>query len=305
MSRSNGRRRSIAFGCLLAASFLGAPITAHAAQKVGVAAAVNQNALAGGQVVNIGKSVFYNQRVTTNAAGLVQVLLVDGSTFTVGPNSNLVIDKFVYDPARGKGEMTATVSKGVLRYVGGKLSKHEGAVQVRTPHGQLGIRGGITQMEVNASGGRFLFDFGELMQLFQRNGYVLSVYQPGNLIDLNQSPAFIRPATPEDIAFFLSQLTSKPGQDGGSDGGPTSQQVVFGLGTQGADYYYAPFLPFLFSDLFQFRIEDATLDRILQEFANRPMDPPPPPVVDLPPPPPPPPPPVDPNPNPCMNMSCW
>lgn len=283
-----------AFLCLLSVAMLLAPLPAQA-QKVGVAAAVNQNALAGGQVVNIGKSVFYNQRVTTNAVGLVQVLLVDGSTFTVGPNSNLVIDKFVYDPARGKGEMTATLSKGVLRYVGGKLPKNEGAVQVKTPHGQLGIRGGITQMDVNQGGGRFLFDFGELMQLFQRSGYTLSVYQPGNLIDLNQGPAFIRPATPEDIAFFLDRLTSRPGQDGGSDGGPTAQQVVFGLGAQGADYNSPPFVPLLFSDFFQFRIEDATLDRILQEFANRPMDPPPPPFV---------PPPVDPNPFACTNQNC-
>ncbi len=240
-------------------------------QKVGVAAAVNQNALAGGQVVNIGKSVFYNQRVTTNAIGLVQVLLVDGSTFTVGPNSNLVIDKFVYDPARGKGEMTATVSKGVLRYVGGKLSKNAGAVQVRTPHGQLGIRGGITQMEVNPGGGRFLFDFGELMQLFQRNGYTLSVYQPGNLIDLNQGPAFVRPATPEDIAFFLEALTSRPGQDGGSSGGPSEGQVVTGLGNQGAADFPLPLLAlFESAEIFQFRIEDATTDRILQLIASRP-----------------------------------
>ena len=34
----------------------------------------------------------------------MQVLLVDGSTFTVGPGSDLVIDKFVYDPKKNKGE---------------------------------------------------------------------------------------------------------------------------------------------------------------------------------------------------------
>ena len=64
--------------------------------------------------------MFYNQRINTTGEGLVQVLLVDGSTFTVGPGSDLVIDKFVYDPSKGKGEVVAAFSKGVMRFVGGK-----------------------------------------------------------------------------------------------------------------------------------------------------------------------------------------
>ncbi|MCP3997435.1 MAG: hypothetical protein GY722_20610 [bacterium] len=64
--------------------------------------------------LNIGKSIFYNERIETTASGLVQVLLVDGSTFTVGPNSDLVIDKFVYDPSKKTGEMVATFSNSLL-----------------------------------------------------------------------------------------------------------------------------------------------------------------------------------------------
>jgi hypothetical protein len=53
------------------------------ADKVGVAAAVNPDAFSGGTAINIGKPIFYNERIHTSAQGLVQVLLVDGSTFTV------------------------------------------------------------------------------------------------------------------------------------------------------------------------------------------------------------------------------
>ena len=74
----------------------------------------------------------------------MQVLLVDGSTFTVGPGSDLVIDKFVYDPKKGTGQIAASFSKGVMRFVGGKISKNEGGVTVNTPAGALAIRGGIT-----------------------------------------------------------------------------------------------------------------------------------------------------------------
>jgi hypothetical protein len=72
---------------------------------VGVAAAVNPDSfssLSGApqSQLKIGKSIFYNERINTTGSGLVQVLLVDGSTFTVGPGSDLVIDRFVYDPTR-------------------------------------------------------------------------------------------------------------------------------------------------------------------------------------------------------------
>jgi hypothetical protein len=63
------------------------------AEKVGVTSAVKPDAFSDGAPVKIGSSVFYNQRINTSGAGIVQVLLIDGSTFTVGPGSDLVIDK--------------------------------------------------------------------------------------------------------------------------------------------------------------------------------------------------------------------
>jgi hypothetical protein len=53
------------------------------AEKVGVTSAVKPDAFSDGAPVKIGASVFYNQRINTSGSGVVQVLLVDGSTFTV------------------------------------------------------------------------------------------------------------------------------------------------------------------------------------------------------------------------------
>src|SRR5665648_1253964 len=121
---------------------LAASIGPAQADKVGVAAAVNPDAFSNlsdtpNKQLNIGKSIFFNERINTTASGLVQVLLVDGSTFTVGPNSDLVIDKFVYDPRKKTGEIVASFSKGTMRFIGGKLSKNEGGVTVKTPSGSL------------------------------------------------------------------------------------------------------------------------------------------------------------------------
>jgi hypothetical protein len=124
-----------------------------AAEKVGVAAAVNPDAfssLAGApkSQLNIGKSIFFNERIATTTSGLVQVLLVDGSTFTVGPDSDLVIDKFVYDANKGTGQIAASFSKGVIRFFGGKISKSDNAVTIKTPAGAMAVRGCITLTQV-------------------------------------------------------------------------------------------------------------------------------------------------------------
>jgi hypothetical protein len=76
---------SFAFSLALA----GAPAFA---EQIGVAAAVNQQAEGtppGGAVrtLSIGDRVVHNERIDTDGAGLLQVLLADGTTFTVGPNT--------------------------------------------------------------------------------------------------------------------------------------------------------------------------------------------------------------------------
>ena len=74
----------------------------HSFAKVGVTAAVNpstRGTAPGGaaRIKSLGENVVFNERIETDADGLAQILLIDGTTFTVGPNSALTIDKFVYD----------------------------------------------------------------------------------------------------------------------------------------------------------------------------------------------------------------
>jgi hypothetical protein len=190
---------------IAALALLGASSLAHA-DKVGVAAAVHPDAFSGGSEVKIGNSIFYNQRINTTGSGLVQVLLVDGSTFTVGPGSDLVIDKFVYDPNKNQGEMVATLGKGVLRFVGGKLSKNEGGVTVNTPTGALAIRGGMFHLSVQGQKILASFLFGNHMTITD-GGISKDVYSTGYTYD----NGIVRPTRPEDTAFFMKAL-SGPGK---------------------------------------------------------------------------------------------
>ena len=83
------------------------------------------------------EEVFSNQAIRTPPDGAVHVHLVDGADFRVGANSEVVIDKFVYDPDKGTGQLVTTLGKGAFRFISGKVKDYE----IKTPSATVGIRG--------------------------------------------------------------------------------------------------------------------------------------------------------------------
>src|ERR1700674_1379832 len=135
---------------LTVATLGGAPALA---QKVGTAAAVNPASTGkppggGVRTLTIVSDVVRNRRVHTDAAGSVQLLFVDRTAMSIGPNSDVTIDEYVFDPSTGTGKMAVTVGKGVMRFVGGQIS-HTGEATVTTPSASIGIRGGTAIVGTN------------------------------------------------------------------------------------------------------------------------------------------------------------
>src|SRR3990167_6250350 len=141
--------RSFAAVLLLAlASPAGAASPAAAAQRIGVAAAVAGAVKAFprekpvGRVLGSGQPLFLHEKVTTGPGGRLQILLLDETTFTIGPNAEIVLDEFVYDPAGGKGAVAATISKGAFRFITGKVARRDPAsMKVKSGATTIGIRG--------------------------------------------------------------------------------------------------------------------------------------------------------------------
>jgi hypothetical protein len=80
------------------------------AQQVGTATAVNplsESTLPGGATdkLAVGARVMHKERIHTSPSGSAQLLFLDKSTLSVAPNTNLVIDEFVYDPVANRGHM--------------------------------------------------------------------------------------------------------------------------------------------------------------------------------------------------------
>lgn len=148
---------------LVSVVLLAAPAAAQPQlARIGAAAAVRGKVealapLSGavGRVMESGKPVYLKDKVSTDAAGRMQVLLLDETVFTIGPNTTMVMDEFVYDPATGAGKVSAQVTKGVFRFVTGKVARNApSSMKVKLPVGVIGIRG--TMVAGKADGGQSL-----------------------------------------------------------------------------------------------------------------------------------------------------
>ena len=99
-----------------------------------------------------GMAVFASDAVVTGADGSVGITLRDNTLLSAGPNATLVLEKFAFDPTTHAGTIDASIKRGTLAVVSGKIAKQSpDAVQFRTPHAVLGVRG--TEFVIDAAGG--------------------------------------------------------------------------------------------------------------------------------------------------------
>src|SRR5262252_6148467 len=81
-----------------------------------------------------GTKIAAADRVTTGADGSVGIMLRDNTLLSAGPNSTLVLERFAFDSTTNDGVIDASVKRGTLSVVSGKIAKQSpGAVQFRTP----------------------------------------------------------------------------------------------------------------------------------------------------------------------------
>jgi FecR protein len=230
---------AVATLCLLAAVAAGPDAAAQ--EKVGTNSAVNPNA--DGTPPNLptrrlelGQDIVHNERVVTSTDGQTQVLFLDASAMTVGPNSDLTIDDFVYDPNAGKGKLAMSMTKGVMRFVGGKISKLEDGVTTRTPAASIGIRGGVFLLSVSPNGQvQVIFLYGREL-IVTAKGQTRVLTHPGWSVTVDgpgAEPSAAAPATIVEIANLLAQLTGRPNANGGARI-PPNELYIAGSNVPGA-----------------------------------------------------------------------
>lgn len=91
--------------------------------------------------------IIRNAELVTAERGALEVTFLDGSKLSMGQNSRLTVDKFVYAGPGGAGEQSIRYTKGLFRFVSGSIPKDK--VKIETPAVTIGIRGTVLRAAVN------------------------------------------------------------------------------------------------------------------------------------------------------------
>ncbi|HEX6375468.1 MAG TPA: FecR family protein [Allosphingosinicella sp.] len=132
------------------------PSLAAAQEVIGINAAVRnlvqiRTGSAPARHAVLRQPVRLNDEVRTGPASQLQILFRDRSSFTVGANSRIRIDRFAYDAPRSVREFGGSVTRGAFRFISGRsFAMAPGSRSLRTPVATMGIRGTILEGVVGA-----------------------------------------------------------------------------------------------------------------------------------------------------------
>lgn len=90
----------------------------------------------------IGTKVLTGDVLRTSEASSTGVMLKDETRISLGPNSQVTLDKYGFNANSNSGNMFLSVFKGTLMMITGLMVKSSpGAVVVKTPTSTAGVRG--------------------------------------------------------------------------------------------------------------------------------------------------------------------
>jgi hypothetical protein len=96
-----------------------------------------------------GQDVYQADTLRTGNDGRLGLTLKDDTRLSLGPNSEIRLDRFAFAPAEGRLEFVLQVVRGVAAYVSGRIAKMApDAVRLETPSAIVGVRGTTVVMRV-------------------------------------------------------------------------------------------------------------------------------------------------------------
>ena len=212
-----------------------------AGEKAGVAGAVRGSVkqVAFNKASSVGRAVAskdpirLGDRIVTGSKSGLQILLLDQTVFTIGPNASMVIDQFIYDPSKAGGQVGASISKGVFRFVSGKIARRNPAgFKLKLPVATLSVRGttGIGVVGPNSAtivlvgpGPKNNTNDVPSRLIVSASGKTVVIYRPswGVVISgLKGTPTAPRYFSPVEIQKIVGALRLRPPVQRGSVGDP-------------------------------------------------------------------------------------
>lgn len=142
-------RSAIALLLLLAA----APVRAQAPAAAGRVKVVSGTAFivrAGSLLpAQVGQEVYEADSLRTEKNGRIGITLKDDTRVSLGPDSEVRLDRFAYAPAEGQVGFVLKMVRGVAAYVSGRIAKMApDSIRLEPPAAIVGVRGTTLALRV-------------------------------------------------------------------------------------------------------------------------------------------------------------
>jgi hypothetical protein len=161
----------------------------------------------------MGQRAVYAKHIITGPDDQVLVRFLGRSSMLIGPNSDITIDEFVFDPNTGSERLALSAVHGVLRYSGSMISRSPEAVSIRTAVGTIGAHGGEFLLALAPNGhlnvvsldrdGPTVTGQSGMPQILSRSVSLISIAGPGAAAS---SPI---PLSAESWARLIAQATAE------------------------------------------------------------------------------------------------
>jgi FecR protein len=192
MSKMTGRS-------FLALGILGlvavSPAHAQTVDGIGAASTISNRVegFVGGdaRALAVGSEVFRNELVRTGLQSDAKLIFLDDTNLSVGPASEVTLDRFVYDPDKSAGAVVVKTTKGIFRFVTG--SQRPQNYVINTPIASIGVRGTIFDLLVLPDRVTVILIEGQILvtTLFNRT---ITLSQPGMSITVYANGRVVGPA---------------------------------------------------------------------------------------------------------------
>jgi hypothetical protein len=98
-----------------------------------------------------GDAVYAIDTLKTDTDGTLGVTLMDDTRLSLGPSSEVRLERYVFAPAEGGLGMVLNFVRGVAAYVSGRMAKlAPDAIRLETPAAIVGVRGTTVAIKVGA-----------------------------------------------------------------------------------------------------------------------------------------------------------
>ncbi len=144
--------------------------------------------------LTLGSPLYLNDQITTGESAAVSVRFVDRTSFSIGEDSRLTIDEYIYDPTTAEGKVDISVLKGMFVFISGLVAdENPQNMTISTPGATIGIRG--------TEGGGEIGEAGESSYYFNADGIIEIITPSGSVtVDETMEVAVVSPTGTPTLA---------------------------------------------------------------------------------------------------------